>query len=81
MSCTRTGRTAVKDLDESATRREPPGDTKPDDASANDGDLWFADTWEAVGQEGGSLRWNDPDRFYGCDLSRDYRGTPGRLYK
>ena len=26
-----------------------------------------------------SLRWNDPDRFYGCDLSRDRRGTPGRI--
>ena len=27
---------------------------------------------------GGSLRWHDPDRFDGCDLSRVCRGTPGR---
>jgi hypothetical protein len=79
--CTRTGRSTIKDFDESATRPESPGDTETDDAGTNDGDLWFADAKEAVGQESGSLRWNDPDRFYGCDLSRDYRGTPGRLHK
>jgi hypothetical protein len=50
VTCARTGRSTIKDLDESATRREPPGNTKTDDASANDGDLWFADTQEAVGQ-------------------------------
>src|SRR5262249_29517365 len=26
---------------------------------------------------GGSLRWHDPDRFDGFDLSRATRGTPG----
>jgi hypothetical protein len=51
VSCTRTGRSTIKDLDESATRRESPGNTETDDASADDGDLWFANTQKAVGQE------------------------------
>jgi hypothetical protein len=41
--CTRTGRSTIKDFDESATRRESPGNTETDDAGTNDGDLWFAD--------------------------------------
>jgi hypothetical protein len=49
--CTCTGRSTIKDFDESATRRESPGDTETDDAGTNDGDLWFADAKEAVGQE------------------------------
>jgi hypothetical protein len=51
MSCARTGRATIKDLDESATRRQAPGNTETDDAGANDGDLWFANTQKAVGQE------------------------------
>jgi hypothetical protein len=42
---------------------------------------WFADATEAVNQEAAPFAGIDPDRFYGCDLSRDYRGTPGRLYE
>jgi hypothetical protein len=51
VSCARTGRTAIKDLDECAAPRESPGNTETDDASADDGDLWFANTQKAVGQE------------------------------
>jgi hypothetical protein len=51
VSCARTGRTTIKDLDESAARRQAPGNTETDDASANDSDLWFANTQKAVGQE------------------------------
>ena len=51
MSCTRTGHVSIKDLDGSATRRRAPGNTETNDASANDGDPWFANTQEAVNQE------------------------------
>jgi hypothetical protein len=51
VSCTRTGRSTIKDLDQSAMRRESPGNTETNDAGADDGDLWFADANEAVGQE------------------------------
>jgi hypothetical protein len=51
VSCARTGRAAIKDLDGSATRRQAPGNTETDDAGANDSDLWFANTQKAVGQE------------------------------
>jgi hypothetical protein len=32
----------------SAARREPPSNTEPNHATANDGDLWFADVREAI---------------------------------
>jgi hypothetical protein len=51
MSCTRASRVAIKDLDGSAPRRQAPGNTETDDASANDGDLGFANTQKALGQE------------------------------
>jgi len=48
VSCAGTSRAAIKDLDKSAARREPPSNTEPNDATANDGDLWFADAREAI---------------------------------
>jgi len=48
VSCARTGRATIKDLDKSAACRQPPSNTKPDDASANDGDFWFANAREAI---------------------------------
>jgi hypothetical protein len=30
------------------------------------------------GPSRGSLRWHDPDRFDGFNLSRDQRGTPSQ---
>src|SRR5262249_24345355 len=48
VSCAGTGRAAIKDLDKRAARREPPGNTEPNDTNTNDGDLWFADTREAI---------------------------------
>ena len=48
MSCAGTSRAAIKDLDKSAACRQPPSNTKPDDASANDGDFWFANAREAI---------------------------------
>ena len=58
-------------VDGRAPRRQPPGDAKPDHAGADDGDLGrFGDCVRAGPSRGGSLRWHDPDRFDGCDLSR-----------
>jgi hypothetical protein len=51
VSCTRTGYAAIKDLDNRAARRQAPGNTETDDAGADDGNLWLANTREAVGQE------------------------------
>src|SRR5262249_15340981 len=48
VSCAGTGRAAIKDLDKRAARREPPGNTEPNDTNTNDGDLWFADAREAI---------------------------------
>jgi hypothetical protein len=51
VGCACTGRAAIKDLDKSAARRQPPGNTEPDNAGANDSDLWFADAQEVVRHE------------------------------
>ena len=51
MSCTGTGRVAIKDLDGSAARRQAPGNSETNDAGANDGDSWFSNMPETVGQE------------------------------
>ena len=52
---------------------KPPGDAEPDDAGADNGDARaLADRrkWNRSFAQRGSLRWNDPDRFDGFDLSR-----------
>ena len=51
MSCARTGRAAIKDLNERAARSQPPSNAETHDPSTNDGDLWLADAQEAVSQE------------------------------
>jgi hypothetical protein len=46
----RAGCAAIKDLDRSATSRQPPSDTKPDDASANNDNLRLAEVPETIVQ-------------------------------
>jgi hypothetical protein len=80
------GVAAVENLDRGAAS-EPPGDAEPNHASANNGDAWLAGDMMKLVRQSGSLRWNDPDRFDGFDLSRpsipcrrkkSRDGTPGR---
>ena len=65
------GRAAVEHLDatpRAASRQAMPSPITPAPMMATLGDV--ADTCRSVRQRGGSLRWHDPDRFDGCDLSR-----------
>jgi hypothetical protein len=42
------------------------------------GELRLGDNWRCGLRSGigGSLRWHDPDRFDGCDLSRAFGAAP-----
>ena len=60
---------------------EPPRDAQPNHARADNDDARpFGDRSHRNSRcaQRGSLRWHDPDRFSGFDLSRMFRGTPGR---
>ncbi len=61
-----------------ASRQAMPRPTTPAPMMATRGRCRGRDGVNSVAQRG-SLRWYDPDRFDGCDLSRvSSRGTPGR---
>ena len=51
MRCASAGRAAIKDLDQSATGRQPPSDTEPNDTGSDNDDLWLAEALETVVQE------------------------------
>ena len=74
----RSGLAAVEHHNRGA-RGEPPGDAQPDDAGADDDDARPAcrqvEGVVSLAQRG-SLRWNDPDRFDGFDLSRVASAAP-----
>ncbi len=71
------GFAALENLDRAAGLRQPPADRQPDHAAADDGGLRLAARcfWPSMG----SLRWHDPDRFRGYDLSRPMRRHPSRV--
>jgi hypothetical protein len=50
MRCARAGCAAIKDLDRNATSRQPPSNTKPDDAGANNDNLRLAEVPETIVQ-------------------------------
>ena len=78
MTRARSGVAAVEHRHLSAAG-EPPGDSEPDYARADDGDArLLADRCSGNSRlaQRGSLRWNDPDRFDGFDLSRAFGAAP-----
>ena len=78
VACARSGLAAVEHRDRGAAG-EPPGNAEPDHAGADNDDARLVsdrcDGGNSVAQRG-SLRWYDPDRFDGCDLSRAYGAAP-----
>jgi hypothetical protein len=73
-----TGFAAIEHRDGGA-RGEPPANAEPDHARTDDNDARLVsdrcDGTNSVAQCG-SLRWYDPDRFDGCDLSRTFGAAP-----
>src|ERR1700726_2326453 len=64
-----------------ASRQAMPSPTTPAPMTATCG---FLPIWGSFVVRSGSLRWHDPDRFDGFDLSRPFQGrvgTPGRNSK
>jgi hypothetical protein len=51
VGCAGAGCLAIKDLDQSATRRQAPRDAEPHDPRAYNDELWFAEAPKAIFQE------------------------------